>query len=346
MRTRRCVTPGRFLAVAAVLASSLSLAATAQDPHPFSDTFKGDKLDDSKWVVTVLGDAQTQESSVKVENGQVRITVGGTDIWNDNDNGMFIWQPANGDFEVTLELKGIQRTDPSAKIGIMVRANLDIAGPHVFTQVMPKGGTMQVRTEYGAAAGPGSGCPGDECNPFGDPDTGDIGNQPSVLQRLTRTGNKFKTVRSYDGGKTWVGLHTGSLAAQDEAEVVLPDDVLVGIAMTSHNGSEVGQGLFGPITFVQLAARPTDNGLVAATATDANGAPVPGVGLIFKKGSDIAGTSVGESVTSNTASHFLKPGAYTVETAESDTYAAGTPVPFDIQTGKTVVLSVPVGKAK
>lgn len=51
-------------------------------------------------------------------------------------------------------------------------------------------------------------------------------------------------------------------------------------------------------------------------------------------------------MTSNTASHFLKPGAYTVEAAESDTHAAGTPVPFEIQTGKTVVLKVPVGKAK
>jgi hypothetical protein len=346
MRKSSCVTSGRTLVVfAAALATSLSLSAFAQDAHPFNDTFKGDKLD-PKWNVTVLGNAQDQDSSVKVENGQVRIQVGGTDIWDNNDNGMFIWQPANGDFQVTLELRGLKRTDASAKLGIMVRSSLDIAGPHIFTQVMPKGGTMQVRTEYGAAAGPGSGCPGDECNPFGDPDEGDLGNQPTILQRLTRTGSKFKSDRSYDGGKTWVGLHTGSRAAQDEAEVVLPDDVLVGIGMTAHNGSEVGEGVFGPVTFAQTAARPTDNGLVAATATDANGAPVAGVGLVLKKGSDVAGTSVGEAVISNTASFFLNPGTYTIEAPESDTYAAGAPVPFEIQTGKTVVLKIPVGKAK
>jgi hypothetical protein len=309
------------------------------------DTFKGDKLD-PKWNVTVLGNAQEQENSVKVENGAVRIMVGGTDIWEDNDNGMFIWQPANGDFQVTLEIRGLKRTDASAKLGIMVRKSLDVADINIFTQVMPKGGTMQARTEYGGASGPGSGCPGDECNPFGDPDEGDLGNQPTILQRLTRTGNMFKTDRSYDGGKTWVGLHTGSRAAQDEAEVVMPDDVLVGIAMTSHNGSDVGEGVFGPISYVQNATRPTDNGMVAATATDANGAPVLGVGLVIKKGSDVVGSSIGENVTSNTTSAFLKPGTYTIEAPESDTYAAGAPVPFEVQTGKTVVLKVPVGKAK
>jgi hypothetical protein len=346
MRKSSHVTASRFvLFFAATLATSLCLSAFAQDTHPLSDTWKGDTLD-PKWNVTVLGNAQEQEHSVKVENGALRIQVGGSDIWENNDNGMFIWQPANGDFQVTLEIRGLKRTDDSAKLGIMVRKSLDITDVNVFTQVMPKGGTMQVRSEYGGASGPGSGCPGDECNPFGDPYDGDLGNQPTVLQRLTRTGNKFKTDRSYDGGKTWVGLHTGSRVSQDENEVAMPDDVLVGIGMTSHNAGEVGEGVIGPITFVQTAARPTENGLVAATVTDANGAPVPEVGLVLKKGSDVAGTSVAADIISNTASFFLAPGAYTIEAAESDAYAAGTPVPFEIQTGKTVVLKVPVGKAK
>jgi regulation of enolase protein 1 (concanavalin A-like superfamily) len=345
MRKASCVTPSAWRALlAAVVASSLTLAAYAQDTHPLSDKWAGDKLD-ARWNVTVLGDAQDQESSVTVENGKLRIVAGGSDIWNDNDNGIFIWQPANGDFQVTLEIQGMQRTDPSSKLGIMVRSSLDITAANIFTQVMPKGGTMQGRAEAGATSGPGSGCPGDNCNPFGDPDEGDLGNQPTILQRLTRTGNTFKTDRSYDGGKTWVGLHTGSLAAQDQAELALSDDVLVGIAMTSHNTGEVATGIVGPISFTQNATRPTGNGLVAATAVDANGAPVYNAGLVVKKGSDVVLTSVGDVWVSNTTSAFLAPGAYTIEATESDAYAAGAPVPFTIEAGKSVVLKVPVGKA-
>lgn len=335
---------GFAVAWAVALAGGLLKIASAQAAHPLSDTWRGDKLD-TKWHVTVLGDAQEQNSSLKVENGHLRIRVGGTDIWNDNDNGIFIWQPANGDFQVTLEMTGLTRTSASAKLGIMVRQSLDIASPNVFMQGMPKGGTMQARREYGGTSGPTSGCPGDECNPWGDPNESTLGNMPTILQRLTRTGSHFKAERSYDGGKTWVGLHTGSRVAQDEATVSLPDDVLVGIAMSSVNGSEVGEGLIGPILFVETAARPTENGLVAATATDSNGKPAADVGLILKRGSEVIGTSIGD-VISNTASFFLKPGAYTLETAESDRYQAGAPAPFILQTGKIEELKVVVGKAK
>jgi hypothetical protein len=229
----------------------------------------------------------------------------------------------------------------------MVRANLDRTGANVFAQGMPKGGTMQSRPEAGEASGPGSGCPGDECNPWGDPDTSTLGDMPTIHQRLTRIGNQITAERSYDGGKTWGGLHTGSLAAQDKVTINLPDDVLVGIAMTSHNSGEVGEALLGPILFTQLATRPTTNGLIAATATDANGKPAADVNLIVKKGSDVVGRSGLEGdVASNTASFFLAPGAYTIEAAESDTYSAGTPVPFEIKTGVTQVLKVQAGKPK
>lgn len=333
-------------AMAAALAWSLGLTgAFAQATHPLSDTWQGDRLD-PKWNITVLGDAQEQEWSVTVSNGQLRIVAGGSDIWNDNDNGIFIWQPANGDFQVTLEMRGLQRTDPSAKVGIMVRANLDITGINTYLQGMPKGGALQSRLQPGGSSGPGSGCPSAECNPWGDPEESTIGNMPTIWQRLTRIGNQITAERSYDGGQTWVGLRKGSLAERDKATINLPDDVLVGIAMTSHNAGEVGEALLGPITFTQLATRPTNNGLVAATAVDENGAPARNVNLILKKGNDVIGQSGNENWYSNTASFFLPPGAYTIQTSEGDEYQAGQPVPFQIETGKTVILKVPVGKAR
>jgi hypothetical protein len=321
----------------------------AAQVSPLSDSWKGDKLD-PKWHVTLHGDAQdfASASSIKVENGLLRLRVQSGEYWNDNDNGMYIWQPANGDFQVVLELRSITKdSSEAAKVGIMVRESLDRFAPNVFQQAMPKGNNMQVRTAVGESTGPGSGCSGDNCVQWGD-NSGDISTMRTILKRLTRTGKVFKADYSDDGGKTWKAQHKGDLIAQDTQEVAMPDDVLVGIGVTGTDNSAPTEAVVGPITFTQLATRPTDKGLIAATATNDGGTPVADTGLEVLKGSDVVGTSVHPdfSFASNTASFFLAPGSYTVRSAENDTHAAGAPVPFEIKTGALEELKVKVGKAK
>jgi hypothetical protein len=311
---------------------------------PLNDTWKGTTLDPN-WHVTILGDAQDQEHSIKLDNGLLRLTAGGSDIFGKSDNGMYIWQPANGDFQVTLEMHNIAFTSASAKCGIMVRASLDTTSRYAAEFSMPWGGFLESRLTPAAAPPNGSGCPGPECVAWGDPNAEDP-SRPVILLRLTRKGDVFMAERSADGGKTWGHLRTGSLQGRDTIAVKLGDDVLVGIAYTSRNSSQTGEAVVGPITFTQLATRPTGNGLLAATATDASGQPVAEVGLIVKSGSDKLGTSVGAAITSNTASFFLKPGTYTVEAAETGTYKAGTPVPFEIKFGQVQELKVKVGDKK
>ncbi len=313
-----------------------------------SDTWQGDKLD-PKWRVTVLGDAQDQENTVTVDNGKLRIKGGGSDIWVGGDNGTFMWQPANGDFQVILEVHNIERTDPTSRVGIMVRSSLSKYSPNVFLAAMPKGGNLQVRTPEAEIGnndtGPSSSCPGEQCPPWGDPNEEDP-NRPVILMRLTRTGSVFKGERSFDNGKTWQTLHTGDRALANTQEVNLPDDVLVGIGHTSHNTGQEAEGVVGPIQFIQTATRQTTNGLLVATAVDENGQPVPDVGLEVLSGSDILGTSIVDVFASNTASFFLPPGQYTVRTAEDDYTEAGAPVPLEIKTGVVEELKVKVGKAK
>jgi hypothetical protein len=343
---------GAFMALALIGGFTLQ-AAQAQYTHPLSDTWKGDKLD-PKWNVTLLGNAQDQEFSLSVNNGLVTAVVGGSDIWGNGDNGVFIWQPANGDFDVILQMNSITRSNDSVKLGIMVRTDLSKYSPNVFLHSMPRGGTMQNRppgveisgSDSGAGAGNvSSGCPAD-CLPWGNND-GDVSAMPIIHQRLTRRGKVFTSARSYDGGKTWAPLHKTQIQ-KDTQEVDLPDDVLVGIAMTGHNVSEVDTGIFGPILFTQVATRPTNNGLIAATVVDEDGKPVPDVGLVIQKGDERVGTSVLEDqgLASNTGSAFLPPGVYTVRAAEDDTYAAGAPVTVEVATGKTTVLNLKVGAAK
>src|SRR2546425_351967 len=82
---------------AATLALILGVGATAAFADTFSpsgDDWKGTTLN-SKWHVTVMGDAQPETNTVTVKDGTLSIVAGGSDIWNDNDNGIFLWQPAN-----------------------------------------------------------------------------------------------------------------------------------------------------------------------------------------------------------------------------------------------------------
>lgn len=352
--------------LAAVLAGILGPpAASAQGTTPapaaapwpasnLSDNWKGTTLD-PKWHVAVLGDAQQQDSSVKLDNGLLHLMAAGSDTWTGGDNNLYLWQPVNGDFQATLEIHSIAFTNQAAKCGIMVRSSLSKYSANIFCQAMPKGGDLQVRladaTIGSSDTGPGSGCPGTECNPWGDPNADDP-NRPVIQIRLTRTGDVFKAERSDDGGKTWAGEHSGSLAGQDTQTNALGDDVIVGIAYDSHDVATVGEAVVGPITFTPMAARPTGNGLLAATAVDANGKPVENVGLILNSGSTMVATTIGQDSSSNpiasdTASFFLKPGMYTVQAGENDTYNAGAPVPLEIKTaGQVQEMKVPIGKAK
>jgi hypothetical protein len=304
---------------------------------PTSDDFKGDTLKPF-WHTCILGDAQNQESSVTVKDGALTLVAGGSDMNQATDNGIFLWQPANGDFQATLEIRSLTLTDQSNKLGIMVRPSIDSHDATAFGYAMVKGFHVDSRAAVGVNHTPGSG----NRVPVGD---GAANIASPYTLRLTRKANDFTWELSSDGGKTFGSLHTMA-TPPDSATVTMPDDVLVGIGMTSHSTSQVMTAVLGPFTFTQTTARPSTMGLVAATATDANGAPVAGSSLVVKKGTDIVASSVTTPGPSNTASFFLAPGLYTVETSDTDKNAAGTPVPFEVKTAEQQEFKVKVGTAK
>jgi hypothetical protein len=323
-------------------------SAGAQTFTPQSDDWKGTTLDLTRWHVTLMGDAQTETSGVEVNSGTIKITAGGSDIWNDNDNGLFLWQPANGDFQVQIEVRTLKKISDSTKVGVMVRPNNDLHAPHIFMIAMPKGTHLQARTDVGVDAGPGSGDAGRLA--WGD----GSGNGPTMNLRLTRTGKKFESARSFDGGKTWERLHDADHPDTDVIELAMPDDVLMGIMVGAINAdsgnTDSTDAVLGPFTFTQIATRPTTNGLVAVTAVTDKGELAADAFLVIKDkdGKEVGSTKndVTDPATSNTGSFFLPPGTYTVEAGETDQFNAGVPVPFEIKTAQTQDLKVTVGKAK
>jgi hypothetical protein len=323
--------------------------AGAQTFTPQSDDWKGTAFDMTRWHTTVLGDAQTQPHSAEIDNGFLKIVAGGSDIWGDNDNGVFLWQPANGDFVATLEARSVKMIGGTTPIGIMVRSSTDVHSPEVMVKAVPIGTHLHSRPEAGGQTGPGTGSSGSL--PWGDGD----GSGPPVMLRLTRTGNTFTAARSDDGGKTWGTLHDADNADKDMVEIPFPDDVLLGIATCAvfdpaGEDKPTTEAIVGPFTFTQTAARLTTNGLIALTAVDDKGEPAPGAFLIVKDkdGNEIGNTNDGVSTvpTSNTASFFLAPGQYTVQAGETDKTSAGVPVPFEIKTGETQDLKIKVGASK
>ena len=325
-------------------------AARADTFTPQSDAWKGTTLDLSKWHPTLLGDAQTQDNGIAVNDGSIKITAGGFDIWNDYDNQMFLWQPANGDFQAIIEVRTLKMVSGSTTCGVMVRSSTDLHSPNVYAKTMIVGTHLQFRANVGDQEGPSSGTAGRL--PWGNGD----GTGPTMQLRLTRVGDMFTSARSFDGGTTWERLHDANNPDTDTVQVSLPDDVLVGVAVSAVNGdagnTDSTEAVLGPFTFTQTAAqtRPTTNGLVAVTAVDSKNVPVPDAFLIVK---DSTGKVVGSTTntvtvtpTSNTGSFFLPPGMYTVETGDTTTYAASVPLVFEVKTGITQEIPVPVGKAK
>ena len=324
-------------------------AAGADTFAPQIDDWSGNKLDLTKWHFTVWGDAQLSEHSAEIKDGALHIIAGGSDIWGDNDNGVFLWQPANGDFQATLEIRSVKMIGSTTPVGIMVRPSTDLHAPEVMVKAVPIGTHLQHRLEVGGDTGPGTSSSGSL--PWGD----GSGNGPTIMLRLTRTGRTFVARRSGDGGKTWGTLHDADNADKDMVDLDLPDDVLVGIATCAvfdPTGTDkpTTEAIVGPFSFTQTATRPTTNGLIDVTAVDSKMVPVTDALLTVK---DMTGKVVGTTMndktdpaTSDTGSFFLSPGMYTVETGETSKFAASVPTPFEIKTAQTQDLLVPVGKAK
>ncbi|MGC8834817.1 MAG: hypothetical protein ACP5R4_12275, partial [Armatimonadota bacterium] len=309
--------------VASLLA--LVLVGFAFAASPLDDNFNTPSLD-PKWTVSVLGDAQLQEHSAKVENGKLVLVSAGRDIWDDNDNGIYVWQAATGDFRITLKLERLDETHDSAKLGIMIRQDLDIHAPNVFAMAMPKGIHIQGRDTRGGSTGPGS------TGRIEWPDRG----QSTIWIRVTRTGDDFKQEASYDG-KEWMSTHDEANRWKDIRTVKLPRTVLVGIAMSSHQSTITTTGIVDDFVFEQLGdGPPPGTGFVVPDAVDEQGNTQPGGVAVLRNGKVIgAGYSgtpmlveVGE-ITGTAGGLFLK----------------ATPVSGKVEEGRTLHLAIPVTKA-
>jgi regulation of enolase protein 1 (concanavalin A-like superfamily) len=217
-----------------LLAIGVSLDSFAQKPKT---TIKNKYNSLSSLRFMDIG-ALTKTGATKMNGEELEVTAGGADIWGKHDQFRFGFKLAKGDFDMSVQVLSLSRSDLYTKAGIMARAGLNDSCEHVFFQVFPDnsprhnnngGCEFQYRTS-----------PGEEMKAIY-PDAATAGNQfdvafPNTWIRLKRSGDVFESFVSNDG-KTWKLYTTFTLK--------IPHELLVGLAVTAHNSTEFTKAVFG-----------------------------------------------------------------------------------------------------
>jgi regulation of enolase protein 1 (concanavalin A-like superfamily) len=212
--TWNAVAPGTFV-LTAVATDNLGVATTAAAvtvivngaslPSPWQQQDVG---------AVGLAGGGSYASGVFTESGA------GADIWGSADAFHFIYKTLAGDGQLVARVASQQNTDPWAKAGVMIRQDLTPGSAHAMMIVTPGNGTaFQRRTVAGGqsthTAGPAVSAP--------------------YWVKIVRSGSTLSGYVS-PNGSTWTLVGSDTIA--------MPTNVLVGLAVTSHNAGLLATDTF------------------------------------------------------------------------------------------------------
>jgi len=172
--------------------------------------------------------------------GQVQIQGAGADIWHGADGFHFAYAPWDGDCQAVVRVVSVEPTDPWAKVGVMVRADLTAGSPHAMVALAAQNGVTFIRRakpggwSYDDAwqsmrrIGVGGRAVFQQRGSTFRSATADsvVGFSAPVWLKLVRQGSVFIAYTSQDGATwTWLGTDIVPMASQ----------VYVGLAVSSHS---------------------------------------------------------------------------------------------------------------
>ncbi len=167
----------------------------------------------SFWSVSDVGGAAA--GSQFVSGGSLTITAGGTNNFNvSHDTFRFIYQPINGDFDISMKVNYAPINSADSSAGIMVRNSLSVDSYFSFVGVQNNGLIMSYARGEAYQEGYGT--------------LAHVNGVPAWV-RIVRVGNNFQYFQSTDG-TTWDNFDSDTWTAS-------PGGVLIGIAVTSASGS-------------------------------------------------------------------------------------------------------------
>ena len=149
-------------------------------------------------------------------DGQMIMSAIGVDIWDTADQFRYAYKNLSGNGSMVVRVDSLIRSDGWAKAGVMIRESLHPGSRHAFVCVTPDYGvSFQQRPETGNVMSQVS----------------EAGTVAPRWVKLTRTGNVFTAQQSADG-VTWVDVTFTA-----PVNIPMANDVLIGLALTSHNAS-------------------------------------------------------------------------------------------------------------
>jgi len=180
--------------------------------------------------------------SAKFRLGAYTVSGSGSDIWGQDDQFNFVYQPVAGDVDISARVASIQGSSDWAKAGVMIRESLASDSRHAFAMISNlRGSAFQRRIDPGGfsvnTAGPALAAPG--------------------WIRLVRSANQFTAYTSTDGAK-WTKIATDT--------VPMGDTVFVGLAVTSHSTSSAATASIDQLKLTQSGALPNQPPTVKLTA--------------------------------------------------------------------------------
>ena len=182
---------------------------------PAEDWTGYDVTDLSLWVHgQAAGFAELGDDGVSMSGG-------GSDIWNTADEFRFVYKTLSGDGSMTALVTGVGAgSNAWCKGGVMIRQDLQPGSINAMVAVTGgngNGGTFQWRPTANDASASSN---------------GGIAVAPPYWVRLVREGDTFTHYFSADG-ETWEQQATGSI------DIPMTDPVLIGLAVTSHEATEI-----------------------------------------------------------------------------------------------------------
>lgn len=202
----------------------------------------------SKWIATLhafsanlpKGWSNTDIGNVGVSgeanflNGHFNLLASGSDIWESADAFHFASKSLAGDGSIIAKMTALQFTDPWAKAGVMFRESNSPGAKYVFLALTGQGSlALQSRATTDALTSSTD---------------GPVAKPPQWL-KLIRNGNYFTSWLSADG-TNWI--------AAGGVTNLLNKNLLVGLAVTSHNNAVLNSTLFEKVAVTSVASVPLE----------------------------------------------------------------------------------------
>ena len=165
------------------------------------------------WVYKDIGTASG--GNAWEDAGAYIVRAGGHDIWGNSDGLGYLCRPMSGDGSVEVKLTSMDVTNDWAKAGVMIRETS--AADSKFA-LMAMSGVNGVALAYRSSTG--GGCA----------DMQTAGQSVPEILKLSRVGDEFYAQYGFE-------LAPGMWVMVDQGSVMIPmsSDVLIGLAVTSHN---------------------------------------------------------------------------------------------------------------